>query len=605
MEYKVNIGPFKHMLTNIKRMLVFAWKMDRKLTMGYYVSAGIAGIAGLLTSFTLKYLIDSILTEQKSVHTSIPLIILLVLASRYIINLISGLTSWTLQGVYFDYLLRYKLQNHISYNFYKKVVHLDMAHLENSETQDLIAKSRDTMLWRLPDMLRYFSYFFSSSIAIIATCIILSSFNWWVPVIVVSASIPLLILRARFGGIQWSIWGSGVAEGKKLWYFIWLFTSPTAIREMRVFNSSEKLLTKFKEIQTYIYNLNKKPVDNYVRILSLPPVFEAIILGILAYSQLPNVLNAVMTVGTFTLFVNMIDALNVQTAAAVLNLGEVYASSLYIDHYFDVLSLPKLIHEKSNPHLFKTVEPPKIEFKNVSFEYPNGKKVLKNVSFVIQPAENIAFVGENGAGKSTIIKLICRFYDVTEGEILINNVNIKDLSLSQWYEFIGTLFQDFVQYHFTVRENISLGNTGLDLDEAIIEAAKKSGADDFIKTLPRGYDTLLGKEFADGQELSIGQWQKLAIARAFYEAAPVLILDEPTSAIDAEAEYKIFRNLEKTYINKTLILVSHRFSTVRNANKIFVVEQGQIVESGTHEELLKAKQKYAKMFLTQAKGYQG
>ena len=588
-------------------MLVLGWEMDKKLIIGYYLTTGIAAIAIILTSFTLKYLIDNLLNAQKiqlNTASSIPFILIVVLGARYIINLISGLTSWTFQQIYFDYLLRYKLQNYLSYKFYIKLATLDIAHLENPEAQDLIAKARDTMLWRPPDMLRSFSYFFSSVVSSIASFIILISFGFWIPFVVLLSAIPLLVLRAKYGTIQWSIWGSGAPGIRKLWYFSNLLSTPTALREMKIFKSSEELLRKFKNTQDHLFELNRKPLKNYVRILTFPPILEAAVLFAIAYSQLPHVLAGALSIGSFTLLINMIDSLSGQAVGAVLNFGEMYSNGLFVDHYFDVLELPKLIKEKDKPHILGKITPPKIEFRNVSFEYSNGHKVLSNISFSIAPGENVAFVGENGAGKSTIIKLICRFYDVTEGEILINDVNIKDLALSEWYDFLGTLFQDFVQYHFTVRDNIALGNPNKQSEKEIKEAAIKSGAADFIEELPLKYDTILGREFEDGEELSVGQWQKLAIARAFYEEAPVLILDEPTSAIDAEAEYEIFNNLEKAYENKTLILVSHRFSTVRNAHKIFIVDHGEITEQGTHEELMHKDGKYAKMFNAQAKGYQ-
>lgn len=595
-----------HTISNLNKMLILAWQMDKKLVFGYYVVTAIAAIMVILTSFTLKYLIDYVVAVQKislGSPASIPLILIFVLGARYIVNLISGLTSWTFQQVYFDYLLRYKLQNYISYKFYNKLANLDVAHLEDPKSQDLITKARDTMLWRPPDMLRSFSYFFSSLVSAVASFIILLSFGLWIPIVVLLSTIPLLLFRARYGNIQWSIWGSGAPGIKRLWYFSYLLSAPTALREMKVFKSSNELLIKFKKIQDELYNLNKKPLTNFVKILTFPPVFEALVLFLIAYSQLPFALTGLLTLGSFILLINMIDSLSGQAAGAVLNVGDIYTNGLYVDHYFDVLELPVIIKEKKRPHKFKKVSPPKIEFKNVSFEYQNGHKVLKNISFSIDPGENVAFVGENGAGKSTIIKLICRFYDVTEGEILINGVNIKDIELSQLYDFLGTLFQDFVQYHFSVKENILLGNPDDYDDKRIIESAIKSGADEFIQELPQKYETILGREFEEGEELSIGQWQKLAIARAFYEEAPVLILDEPTSAIDAEAEYDIFSNLEKSYKNKTLILVSHRFSTVRNAHKIFVVDKGEIIEEGSHQELIEKNGRYASMFNTQAKGY--
>lgn len=604
-KFKNIVKPIKHLLQNLKKMLGLAWEMDKWLVSGYYLSTGIAAIMTILTAVTLAYLIDNLIVSHGATSkASIPLIIIVILGARYTINLVSSLTSWTFQQVYFDYLMRYKLQNYIAYKFYKKLAYLDIAHLENPDTQNLITKARDTMLWRLPDMLRQFAYFLSSLVSVVATFIILLPFGLWISLVVFTSSIPLLYLRTRYGSIQWSIWGSGAPENRMLWYLQGLISYPTAIREMKIFKSAGEMLRKVKDTQEYLFKLNKKPLDNYVRILTLPPIFETCVLFFIAYSQLGSVLTGVLTIGSFTLLINMVDNLSGQTSGVVLNFGEMYTHGLFVDHYFDVLELPKLVRESEHPHIFEKVSPPKIEFKNVSFAYPNGHNVLNNISFILDPKENVAFVGENGAGKSTIVKLICRFYDVTDGEILINGVDIKQLKLSQWYDFLGTLFQDFVQYHFTVRENIQLGNPHKKSEEAVKEAAIKAGAYDFIKDLPEKFDTMLGREFKDGEELSIGQWQKLAIARAFYEEAPVLILDEPTSAIDAQAEYEIFNNLEKTYKDKTLVLVSHRFSTVRNAHKIFVVEHGEITERGTHEELLKLNGKYSAMFTTQAKGYQ-
>lgn len=605
MKINVVIDTGKSLSSSLKKIFALAWKMDKNLVIGYYGSAALSAITMLFTSFTLKYLVDNLITVQNASRTaSVPFILIVVLGVRYIVSLIYSLTNWTFQQVYFDYLMRYKLQNYIGLKFYDKIAHLDIAHLEDSDTQNLITKVRDTMLWRLPDVLRNFSYFFTNIVSIIISIIVLLPFGWWIPIVIIIASIPLLYLRAKYGTVQWSIYSSGVPEGKKLWYFTWLLSTQTAIREMKIFKSSNALIQKFESTQNRLFDMNKVPVINYARILVFPPILETALLFFIAYTQLPFVLSGVMTVGSFTLLINMIDSLSGQTGAAVLNFGEMYTHSLFVDDFFKVQNLPRLIHEKKDPHVFALIKPPKIEFQNVTFSYPNSKPVLKNLSFVIEPGENIAFVGENGAGKSTIIKLICRFYDVTDGNILVNGVDIRDLKLSQWYEFLGTLFQDFVQYHFTVKENIALGNPDRRNDDAIIEAAKKSGAYDFIKDLPKKFDTQLGKDFVDGVELSIGQWQKLAIARAFYEEAPVLILDEPTSAIDAEAEFEIFNNLEKAYKDKTLILVSHRFSTVRNAHKIVVVEHGEIEEMGTHEELMKKNAKYAKMFLTQAKGYE-
>lgn len=588
---------------NTRKMLSLAWEMDKKITTLYFLTAGIGALMPLAASYIVKLLIDNLQTAQAQVITTIPLILIFVLAARYAVALVENIVYWGYNQDYLDYLFRYKLQNLITLKFHTKISNLDIAYLEDPKTQDLMIKARDTMQWRLPDFLRIFSYLFRDAIGYASAFIVLLPFGWWAPIFITAVTIPRLYLRAKYGAIQWSIWGSGAPQVRKLWYFNWLLQENATVKETRISQSSKFLISKFKKIQDYLFELNKKPLDRYLRISTLPPLLEVFVIILVAYYFLPSVVAGSLTIGSFTLIINMLEQLNGRAADASAKFGELYENNLYINHFFEFLSLPPLVRVGKKPVIFKEFRPPKIEFRDVSFQYPGGPKVLENVSFIIEPGESVAFVGHNGAGKTTIIKLLCRFYDVSGGEILINNVNLKKLNPTNWYKFLGTLFQEFVHYHLTVRDNITLGAPDKKDNKAVIEAAVKSGASDFIERLPKKYDQQLGRQFEDGKELSGGEWQKLAIARAFYEEPPVLILDEPTSAIDAEAEYEIFNSLREQYQNKTLILVSHRFSTVRNANKIFVVDHGKIIERGSHDELMKLQGKYAKMFTVQALGY--
>jgi len=311
-----------------------------------------------------------------------------------------------------------------------------------------------------------------------------------------------------------------------------------------------------------------------------------------------------ITLGQMTLFILVSGQLLSGIGNFVHHIGSVYEDSLFARHFFDVMALENVIHEHQNPVVIPPDTIPSIEFRNVSFTYPGGQQALRGVSFAIGAGESVALVGQNGAGKTTLVKLLCRFYEPTEGEILINGLPLRQISLESWYACLGTLFQKFLDFHFSVRDNIQLGAPSIHDPERLQRAARYAGADEFIESLPQGYDTMLGREFEDGVELSGGQWQKLAIARAFFQHAPVLILDEPTSAVDAEAEQKIFENLKAHYSGRSLIFVSHRFSTVRNADRIVVIENGSVIEAGTHSDLVQQNGRYASMFNTQAKGYQ-
>lgn len=603
----------KQIAQNTKRLFILAWETDRKITALYYLTAAIGALAPLTSAYILKLLIDHLQFAQNSLITTVPVVIAVVLAGKYIISFLDGIVYWGINQSYLDYIFRYKLQNEVTLRFHQKVSKLDIAHFENPKVQDLITKTRDTMQWQLPDYLRHFSYFFKNTFAFFAAFLVLLPYGWWIPLIVTITAVPALYLQTKYGGIKWSVWGSNAPQAKKLWYLNYLLQEPIAVREIRISQSSESLLNKFKEVQQYLFNLNKNALDKYLRVLTIPPIIQAVVIFFVAYLFLPPVIAGTITIGSFTLIISLLEQLGGRASTAAANLAHLYESNLYTNHYFELLALPSLMPTAKNPIILEEInphtkfgvgiKPPKIEFRDVSFNYPNSPKVLENISFVVEPGESVALVGHNGAGKTTIVKLLCRFYDVAGGEILINDMNIKNLDLPNWYKFLGTLFQEFVQYHFTIRENITLGAPNKKDEQAMIEAAEKSGASEFIEQLPKKYDQMLGKEFEDGEELSGGQWQKLAIARAFYEEPPVLILDEPTSAIDAEAEYEIFNNLERQYKNKTLILISHRFSTVRNANKIIVIDRGKIVENGSHEELMNLNGEYAKLFSIQAKGY--
>ncbi len=291
------------------------------------------------------------------------------------------------------------------------------------------------------------------------------------------------------------------------------------------------------------------------------------------YTQFLNllaVLKGLLGVGQFTLIFQQTINLS-SSAEEILNeYSSISMRSKYLDKFFEFINTPKTINlPLKSTDIPKEPKPAEIEFRNVSFKYPGTKReILKDFNLTIKSGEKIALVGENGAGKTTIIKLILRFHDVSEGEILINGVNIKEVNLDQWHEQIGALFQDFIKYQFTFKENVVFGNINNQEDKELLkQAIEKSGAKNYLDKLPKKYHQVLGKMFEEGVDLSGGQWQKLALARAFYRNSPILILDEPTSAIDAKAEYEIFERVQKLEEDKTVIIISHRFSTVRNDGK--------------------------------------
>lgn len=589
---------------NVRRVTRLAFKIDRRLVTMYYITAAIGAIAPIGAIFLFKLVIDNLVINTKAdAAATIPLVIVLVLAGYFIVALLETIMYRGLNMAYYDYLLRNRFQAGLTFRYAEKLSHLDMEHLENPKVQNLITQVETTYQWQIPDFVRIWNYLFSNLLSMIVASIALAPFGWWIPLLVLLITAPRIYFKAKHGDFAWSMFGGSAPDSKKLWYISDLLTNMQSILETRVFQSQNALLKRMDNLHANLYEVNKKPLDSYKWVLIIAPIAETLVVFGIVCMFVPQALSGLLSIGSITFIIITLGQLRDKTSGLANNLGELHQHSLFVNPYFQLMDLPKLIKEPPDAHKFKTVEPPRIELRNVSFTYPNGRKVLKDISFIIEPGESVALVGVNGAGKSTLIKLLCRFYDVTSGEILINGINIKNLSLSHWYSHLGTLFQDFVKYNFTVRDNIMLGAPEIKDEARMLKAAEQSGAVNFIEKFEKKYDQMLGRRFENGEELSGGQWQKLAIARAFYQQAPVLIMDEPTSAIDAESEFEIFENLEKVYINKSLILVSHRFSTVRNASKIIVIEHGQVTELGTHQELVKQGGKYATMFNAQAKGY--
>lgn len=576
-----------------------AIKIDSRLVFWYYATAIVGAVAPLGAAYLLKLLIDQLATGAIGSLE----IAGTILVAYFLMVLVEIVLYWGLNVAYFDYLLRNRIQIGLTQLYTAKMASLDLEHLENAEIQTLIAKVDETYQWQIPDFLRTLGYVLTNVSGILAAIFLLLPFGWWLPLIVIVLSLPRVYFKIRHGNFTWAMFASGAPQVKKLWYMSGLLASRDSILETRVFRSQPAILKRMNELHESLYQLNKKPLDRYKWVLIVGPIVEVSAVLLLLQPLLLQTAAGALSLGSLALVIATLGQLRSQTSLFAANIGDAYQHSLFVKPFFELLNLPRLITHPDKPHRFAKIKPPTIEFKNVSFTYPTGNQVLKNVSFTIQPGESVALVGVNGAGKSTIIKLLCRFYDVSEGEILINGKNIKSLDLDNWYEHMATLFQHFVKYNFSVRDNIMLGKPGVNDEARMLQAAKQAGAHTFITKLPQQYDQILGYSYDQGIDLSGGQWQKIAVARALYQAAPLLIMDEPTSAIDAHSEAEIFKNLENAYQNKALILVSHRFSTVRKADKIIVIENGEIIEQGTHARLLKKAGTYAKLFNAQASEY--
>lgn len=504
-----------------------------------------------------------------------------------------------------DGLMGDKYSNKSSVFLIKKTKEVEISQLEDAEFYDKLERARTKTSNRVNLM--------SSSLGQIQSLITVTSlavglvvFEPLLVVMVVLSIIPAFINEFRFSSQGYSLARSWTQERRELDYLRYIGANDKTAKELKLFGLSDFLADRFWNLANKYYEVNKALT---IRKTLWGGLFNA--LGVLSYYAayvfiIYRVLNGVLTVGELTFLSGSFNRLKAGLEKIFSSFTRIAESALYLRDYFDFLDI------KSNvvPLEHHTPIPSEINggfvFENVSFTYPGSDQmVLRDVNFTIKPGEKMAFVGENGAGKTTLIKLMLRFYEPKSGRILLEGVDIKNYDVVEYQQLFGVIFQDFIKYEMTMRENIAVGKIDeLDDEPRILEAAERSLANSVLDEMTAGLDQQLGKRFRAGKDLSGGQWQKIALARAYMKDAEILILDEPTSALDARAEYEAFQRFIALTKGKTSVIISHRFSTVRMADRIVVLKDGTVLELGTHEELLEKPQLYAELFDLQAEGYQ-
>ncbi len=541
----------------------------------------------------------SLIQQNKQLQFSDITMLAIIYVVATLINIV--LTSWI--G---NLPLDTQLEAYIDRQIVDKLITLDPATFEKNEFQNLLTQIETTKGTMIAQLERLTNFIDAFAKIITATIVLLPIFPVFVPLILISV-FPSFYVGNMFRKKLWPLFNEKRSPLERLTQYVKdLLSHDGTSKEAMIFHTGPILSHKVKAAQkTFLHGFNEIN-SPFIRNILASNLFQQIVFLCTQYLNLLAVLRGTLSIGQFSLAFQQTLSLATGSQGILDNYSSMMMRTQTIERYFDFLAYkPAISSTIYSVEVPSTPSPPTIEFKNVTFRYPKTKRdILKNFNITINSGEKIALVGENGAGKTTIIKLLLRFYDVSDGEILINGVNINQLDLEAWHNYFGALFQDFIKYQFTFKENVYFGNIEQNGNEKLLkEAITKSGAKEYVDTLPNGISQVVGKMFNKGIDLSGGQWQKLALARAFFRNAPILILDEPTSAIDAKAEYEIFENVQKLQKDKTVIIISHRFSTVRNADRILVLDEGRIIEQGSHENLMKEKGVYAQLFEIQAKGY--
>jgi ATP-binding cassette subfamily B protein len=599
-EYKLSWGSVRDVFVFTRRAFGLVWTTSKWLAYAFCFFTLVAGLLPATLAYVSKLLVDGVVAAQ-AVHEPARAVNYVILEAAAVIAL--ALVQRAI-GVT-QSLLRAQLGQRVNEMVLEKALTLSLVHFEDSEFYDKLSQARRQASQRPLSLV-------NRTFDLLQQCLILSTYGvllWQFSPYAVGllfvAGLPTFWVEARFAKSAFQLFTWRSPEARMQTYLETLIAREDYVKEVRLFGLGNLFLNRYRDIFHKLYAED--------RALTLRRAGWGYALGLLStlalygayYWIVVATVSGRLTLGEMSMYLLVFKQGQQAVTSSLSSIGGMYEDNLYLSNLYEFLAIP-VEHAASGGETQGPVPGDGLRFEKVSFTYPGSEQpALHDVSFHLRPGHKLALVGENGSGKTTIVKLLSRLYSPTEGV-----VSLDGLDLQKWDELalrrrIGVIFQDFMRYHFQVGENIGVGDVvALEERPRWEEAAEKARAEEIIGALPEGYQTQLGRWFKGGRELSGGQWQKIALARAFMRTgADLLVLDEPTSAVDAKAEVEIFEHFRRVTENQMAILISHRFSTVRMADEIMVLEKGRVVEFGSHEELLEADGHYATLFKLQAAGY--
>ncbi len=586
---------------NLPKFLVLVWRTNPKLTLLSGVLRVLQAFLPLMTLKVGKVIFDQILSIlNKKIFSAEHLWKFVVL--EFLLVTVIMILSKIIQLI--DELLAEQLTNHTNIIIMAHAATLDLTQFENSAFYDKLERARQQSFARALLLSQLFGQV-QDMITMISYVVVLVIFQPWLILLLAVTFFPSILGSAYFNAKTYLLVRSQTEGRRELDYLSLVGSGDATAKEVRLFSLSAFLIKRYRILSVNLYKAKRKlgiGRTNVGIMLNLP---GAIGFYIAFVYLIELVLGRVITLGFLIMLLGLIRSLGSLAQSSAKRLRDIAQGAYYLQDFFDFFRIKPNISEPIKPRPFPNPIKTGFTFENVGFKYINSDRwANRNLNFTLSPGEKLALVGENGAGKTTLVKLLARLYDPTEGQILLDGHDLKEYDLTDVRQHIGIIFQDFIRYQMTASENIAVGNIEQEENmELIEESAHQSLAHPIIDRLPAKYRQMLGHYFLNGFDLSGGEWQKIALARAYMRNSEIIILDEPTAALDARSEYEVFQRFSDITDKKTAILISHRFSTVRMADRIIVLDKGEILEIGTHEELLSKKGRYEELFQLQALGY--
>ncbi len=588
----------------LRRTLALIWNAAAGLTAARLVLLAIQGILPLVALYLMKLIVDAVQSALGSADPAAAFgqIATLIVIAGGIALATAGIRALaTLIG---DAQAFY-VSDHLHAVLHDKAVQVDLQYFEQAEYYDRLHRAQSQSVFRTSRVIGSLATLLQNGVSLIGVTGLLIAFQPLVGIVLLAAAIPGVYVKVKHSRVSFLWERRRTPTEREARYLDVILTENAHAKELRIFHLGPLLMRRFRELRNRIraermrLGRQKAIGDLAGQVVALAAVF-----GAFAYIAW-RALMGTMTLGDMVMYLGVFQRAQDSFRDLLGGLALLYEDNLFLTNFYEFLDLEPRVLAPAQPRPFVRPLRRGIEFESVSFHYPtSGLQVLQDVDLVVRPGEHVALVGPNGSGKTTLVKLLCRLYDPTEGRITIDGIDLRELDPAELRRQISIVFQDYARFNLTARENIAFGDAWTNpSDDRIHAAAKHAGADEVIARLKQGYESVLGHLFLDGVELSIGEWQKVALARAFLRDSAIIVFDEPTSALDPRAEYQLFEQLHRLSAGRAAILISHRLSTVRMADRIYVLEEGRVVETGDHAELVQRGGTYAELFETQARYY--